>query len=711
MSDSNPTVEGPSGSAAAQPGNAMRVGIDVGGTFTKGVALDAVTRQIHARVRVPTTHHAPEGVVAGVVQVLEALIRALPAGRSIALVAHATTQATNALLEGDVAHVGLLALGPAAEERLVRNRTRLTRLAVASGRRLELSHAFLASDEPALGERIAALADDWRRQGVQVAAVSQAFAVDDPSIERRAAELLQEAGLPATCGSDLTGVYGLEMRSSTATINASILPTMLRTAEHVERALRRTLPEVPLLVVRGDGGAVDLAGLREAPIHTVVSGPAASLAGAILYHGVRDGVLFEVGGTSTNVGAVKAGRPVMKYMTVMDFPTALRAADIRIAGVAGGSLVRLGRRRIEEVGPRSAHIAGLPYASLAEPAALEGARLLRLAPRPGDPEDYAVVEAAGGRFALTPTCAANALGRLPPEDPAHRPPEAARAALAPLAEALGADVDATAEALLAAAAEKLLRTVRAIADDYGLRGAPLYGGGGAARVLGPVVATRLGMAFECVPEPDIISSIGAALTLIRVERERNAGIDDPTVGDLLLREVEREAVRLGADPARLQAEVRYLPEERLLRAVAFGAHPVDGHEGELSDDVLTRLAREQIGGPCELVYRSPALALLAGERRQRRLFGSVTRHPVLAMDRHGARLLELDDARAVAGAPNEVMAGLEPRLEGERAPQVHAVTPRRLIDCGHLSDPDALRTFLGNAFRLESSVALVIREG
>jgi len=697
--------------AAPIPRAATRIGIDVGGTFTKGVALDAVTREVHARARVPTTHRAPEGVAAGVLEVLGELLATLPPAQPVALVAHATTQATNALLEGDVAHVGLLALGPAAEERLIRKRTRLSRLTLGNGRRLELSYAFLPSDDAsALGERVRRLAREWRAAGVEVAAVSQAFAVDDPSLERRAGTLLREAGLPATGGSELTGVYGLEMRSSTAAINASILPTMLRTAERVERALRATLPQVPLLVVRGDGGAVDLAGLREAPIQTVVSGPAASLAGAILYHGVSDGVLFEVGGTSTNIGAIKAGRPVMKYMTVMDFPTALRAADIRIAGVAGGSLVRLSRRRIEEVGPRSAHIAGLPYASFAEPAALSGARLARSAPRPGDPEDYAVIEADGGRFALTPTCAANALERLPKDDPGYRPPAAARAALAALAQGLGAGADAVAEAILEAAAEKLVGTVRALADDHGLGGAPLYGGGGGARVLGPVVARRLGMPFECVPEPDVISSIGAALTLIRVERERNAGIDDPTVGDLLLREVESEAVRLGADPARLQTEVRYLPEERLLRAVAFGAHPVDGHQGELSDELLARLAREQLGCPCQLAYRSPALVLLTGEARARRLFGQVARHPLLAMDRHGARLLELENARALSGPPAAVLAAAEPWLRRDRAPQVHAVTPRRLIDCGHLSDPEAVRRFLRNAYRLESDVALVIRE-
>lgn len=692
------------------PRGAIRIGIDVGGTFTKGVALDAVSRSIRARARVGTTHDAPEGVVAGVLQVLHELLAGLPAEPPVALVAHATTQATNALLEGDMARVGLLALGPAGEERLVRRRTRLADLGLAVGRSLDLRWAFVASDAPDLEDRVRGVARSWLEEGVEAAAVSQAFAVEDPGPERRAAETLRRSGMPATAGSELTGVYGLEMRSSTAAINASILPIMLRTAEHVERALDRSLPGVPLLVVRGDGGAVDLAGLREAPIQTVVSGPAASLAGAILHHGVSDGVLFEVGGTSTNVGAIKAGRPVMKHMTVMDFPTALRAADIRVAGVAGGSLLRLSGRRIEEIGPRSAHIAGLPYASLAGPDELAGARLTRMAPRPADPADYAVVEAAGGRYGLTPTCAANALGRLPDDDPAHRPPQAARAALAPLAEALRASVDDVANAVLQAGAEKLTRTVRALAEAYDLRGTRLYGGGGAARVLGPVVADRLGMGFECLSEPDIISSIGAALTLIRVERERNARIDDPTVSDLLLREVESEAVRLGADPARLQAEVRYLPEERLLRAVAFGAHPVDGHHDELSDEVLQRLARQQLGAPCTVRYSSPALALVTAERRERRLLGSVTRRPAIAMDRRGGRMLELDDATALTGAPAEVLAALEARLGSGTAPQAHALTPRRLIDCSHLSDPEALRSFLENAFRLESEVALVLKD-
>lgn len=687
----------------------VRIGIDVGGTFTKGVAIEASSRTLLAQERLPTTHKAQEGVVAGILKVLQRLITKLPKDCEVTLVAHATTQATNALLEGDTAKVGILALGPTGEESTIRKLTRLSNIALSPSRRVEPAWAFVANDA---GDRtfegaVKAQLQRWRTEGIEVVAVNQAFGVDDPSLERQVTTWTSELGFPATAGSDLSGAYGLELRSSTSAVNASILPTMLRTAAYVERALEQVLPGVPLLVVRGDGGAVDIQGLREAPIQTVVSGPAASLTGAILAFGASDGIFFEVGGTSTNIGAIKGGRPVMKHMTIMDFPTSLRAADIRIAGIAGGSLLRLKQRRIEQVGPRSAHIAGLPYACFAPPEALQGARLITVSPRPGDPADYVVLETQiGKRYALTPTCAANALGCLPEGDHARASPDSARLALALLADVLGANLERTAEAVLEASAEGLVRTVAGLAKDYRLKGSKLYGGGGGANVLGPVVAKRLGVTFVQVPQMEIISSIGAALTLIRVERDRSAKINDPTVAELLIREAEREAVRLGADPARLQTEVRYLPAERLLRATAVGAHPVDSHTDSLGDDVLRSLARGVIGSTAESVYSSDGQVVFQAERQPRRPFRR-PKHPVAVFDRHGARLLELDYAEVQSGSPGEVFASFQAFAHRGLAPSVYALTPRRLFDCTHLSDPKALVAFLEKVFKFESYVAVV----
>ena len=677
----------------------MRVGIDVGGTFTKGVAL-GTDGTILAVSRVPTTHADASGVAAGVLSALRALLAALPAGMPVALVAHATTQATNALLEGDTARVGVLALGERRDERRVRALTRLP-----AG--LKGEQAFVATDTGGFEASVRAVLDAWKASGIQAVAVTGVYGVDDPSWERRAGELARGAGFPTSLGSDLSGAHGLELRTLSAAINASILPTMLRTAGHVRAAIGEVMPNTPLLIVRGDGGAASLSAFEETPLHTVVSGPAASLGGAILREGLMDGVLFEVGGTSTNVGAIKDGQPVLSYMTVLGAPTGLRAADIRIAGVAGGSLIRLKGKRIEEVGPRSAHIAGLPYASFADPAELAGARLIEL---PIDGQPYAALETpSGARFAVTPTCAANALGAIAEGGRAHGKVESAQIALALLGERLGASMRAAAQAVLEASAEKLQNVVRGLARDHDLRGAPLYGGGGAAGVLGPVVAQRLGVPFQLVQNADIISSLGAALAVIRVERERSVTRQDPTVADLLEREVGDEAVRQGADPATLRVETEYSAQEGRLRAVASGAHPLSAHTRTLSEDELQAQAQTLLGDGARLVFGGQFHHLFGAELPDKTWFHRRVRRPAVVLDGRGARLLRFADAEVTVGRPAEAIAAVRASLSGAVAPHMAALTPTRLRDYGHLHDREALIAQLESSLRLEPRVALIVR--
>ena len=275
-------------------------------------------------------------------------------------------------------------------------------------------------------------------------------------------------GLAATGGHEITKLYGLTTRTRTAVINASILPKMIDTADMTEASVREAGITAPLMIMRGDGGVMDIAEMRRRPAMTMLSGPAASVAGALMHLKVSDGIYFEVGGTSTNMGVIRNGLPTVKYARVGGHETYVNSLDVRVAGVAGGSMVRLSGRRITDVGPRSAHIAGLPYAAFADPQEIIDPVLELFQPKPGDPEDYVAVRSANGRrFAITNTCAANVLGYATPGVHAHGSAEAARRAMQALAAAIGDTVEVAA-AILDAAAKKVIPIVELLIAEYRL---------------------------------------------------------------------------------------------------------------------------------------------------------------------------------------------------------------------------------------------------
>ncbi len=160
-------------------------------------------------------------------------------------------------------------------------------------------------------------------------------------------------------------------------------------------------------------------------------------------------------------------------------------------------MLRLRKRDLAGVGPRSAHIAGLPYACFSPSAALHGLRLATRAPRYGDPEDYAVLEAEGRAVALTTTCAANFLGLVPDGDHARGDRESARAAFEIAGDALRRDPEEVARAMLDLAAEPIELVIEQVADQYRIEEIELVGGGGGAGVLVPYIAKRNSLALAC----------------------------------------------------------------------------------------------------------------------------------------------------------------------------------------------------------------------
>lgn len=549
----------------------VRVGVDVGGTFTKAVAVDLLTREIVASSVVPTSHSADDGVAVGVVEAVKQLADQVGADQ-IDLVTHSTTQAVNALLEGDVGTVGMVGLGRRPDLKAVEKRTRLGDVELSPGRRLPVRHSFFDVTDGLPVDDIRRTLVGFVDAGVSAVCVAEAFSPDDDTNETTVAEMARELGLPVCTSTELSGLYGLELRAVTAALNASILPIAMSTAEFVERGVKAAGIAAPIMVMRSDGGATDLQGFSAAPVRTLYSGPSASVAGALRYTGVTDAIVVEIGGTSTNIAAIRNGRPSLSYVRVASHATALRSVDVRVVGVAGGSMLRVRHGRVYGVGPRSAHIAGLAYASYLDVAELDGATAELIAARPGDPADYLTLRLADGRrIALTNTCAANALGITVAGDYCHASPAASVAAFEVAAKTMRLDAHTIAAHMLTASGESICELALTVAKSSELEEPSLVGVGGGAGGLARYVATMLGWDLVIPDHAEVISSIGDALSLLRAERERTTDGLHPDVIAAMIDEVEREVLSAGASPTSLEVRVEEVPERSTMRAVATGA--------------------------------------------------------------------------------------------------------------------------------------------
>ncbi len=549
----------------------LRLGVDVGGTFTDVVAIDAASGALVARVKVPTTHDAPDGVATGIVNGIERiLIESAVAPDDVAFIAHSTTQATNALLEGDVARVGVVGLVPPAGW-LARAQIRFRPVALAPGIAFAPRTRFVRTGDQAALERALA---DLQGEGVEAVAISEPFGVDRPAAERNAVEAARLRGMHATSGHDVTSMYGLRARTRTAALNAAILPKMVRTAQMTRDAVERAAIAAPLMIMRSDGGVMDVREVFTRPILTMLSGPAAGVAGALLYENVTDGIFLEVGGTSVDCCVIRGGRPQIRSARIGGHRTMLHTIDSRTLGIAGGSIARIDARSIVDVGPRSAHIAGVRYAAFCDSADFEGARVERFAPSERDRSDYLRFVLRDGSYAtVTPTCASNLLGYVPADAFAHGNAVAARAAFALLANELGGNAESHARRLLELAAAKVRPTIDALIAEYELERANvvLVGGGGAAAALVPFVAEHGGFEHRIARDAEVISPIGVALALVRDMVERT--IVDPQPEDIvrIRREAAERVIAAGAAPDRVEVSIEIDAQHNRVRAIASGA--------------------------------------------------------------------------------------------------------------------------------------------
>ena len=334
-----------------------RLGIDTGGTYTDAVLFDPVLGVVRAAKALTTKHDLSFGV-------REAVSAALGNDPPpISLVGLSTTLATNALVEGHGGPVALVLIGFGAD----------------ALRRADLKEAlrgdpvlFVAGGHDASGFEQAALDEAGLlaeaakvKDKIDAFAVTGHFAVRNASHERRAADLLSAAfSKPVTSSHELTAKLDGTRRALTTLLNARLIGDIHRLIDGVQRYLASRGIKAPLMVTKGDGSLVAAATALKSPVETILSGPAASVVGAAHLSQLKDVMVSDIGGTTTDIAFLKDGRPKLDEngARVGRFRTMVEAIAVYTSGLGGDSETgRDGQKRLV-LGPRRA----VPLALLAK---------------------------------------------------------------------------------------------------------------------------------------------------------------------------------------------------------------------------------------------------------------------------------------------------------------------------------------------------------
>lgn len=498
----------------------MRLGIDVGGTFTDFVLVDDASGTIQTWKVPSTPGREHEGMVGGLVPAVRS------AGGQLKRLSHGTTVATNAVLQRKGAAVALVT-------------TRGFRDAIEIGRtrRNKPNSQFdvkFVKAEPLVdrplrfeiggrvgprGEELAPLDTSEidrlaeRLGGLEIDAVAVCLlnAYVNPAHEREVAERLGErlGGVQICTSSDVYPGFQESERFSTAALNAYLMPVMSAYLGRLDDALSAAGIRTPLLVMGSNGGTMTVAEAASIPVRTIVSGPAGGVMAAVSLCealGIDDVITYDMGGTSTDVSVVRGRRPLMTTQVAVDgLPMVGSMLEISTVGAGTGSIARVSDDGGISVGPESAG---------AEPG----------------PICY-----GKGGSELTVTDANLALGRLGAERALGGrivpDREAAISALrATAARVAGLSAERLAEGVIDIAVARMVGAVREISVERGMdpRGFALVAYGGAGPMHAALVARELGMPEVIVPRfPGNFSAFGLHCTDIRVETMETvlAGLD------------------------------------------------------------------------------------------------------------------------------------------------------------------------------------------
>jgi N-methylhydantoinase A/oxoprolinase/acetone carboxylase beta subunit len=321
----------------------MRIGIDVGGTNTDAVLMDGL--DVLGWRKTPTT---PD-VGLGIIEVLrELLAETKVAAADVQAVMIGTTHFTNAIVERRrLVEVAAIRLGLPATRSLPPLTDWPADLAAAVGRHrymLEGGNEFDGREIAALDElALREVAKDIRRKGITAAAITSVFSPVTDQMEQRAGEILAEEvpGLRLSLSHEI-GRIGLLERENATVMNACLVDLAFAVVSSFRRALRELKIEAPFFISQNDGTLMAPHHVERYPVLTFASGPTNSMRGAALLAGLKEAMVVDIGGTTSDVGMLMRGFPREAAVSVDigGVRTNFRMPDVLAIGLGGGSLVR-----------------------------------------------------------------------------------------------------------------------------------------------------------------------------------------------------------------------------------------------------------------------------------------------------------------------------------------------------------------------------------
>jgi N-methylhydantoinase A len=367
----NLSVERLSGMAQLSASPRFRIGIDTGGTFTDIVSVD--TRSGATQVTKVASTPANPGIA--LLRGVNAILAANGAGTDdVAGLAHGTTVATNALLQGEISSLGLIVNSG------FRHILEIARQSVPEGygnsyfwvkpdrivplqfvREVSGRLDFRGQQLRPLDEAtVREAARFFKAQGIRAIGICLLHSYANDTHERRAAAIVMEeypeATLSLSC--EVLPEYREYERAVTTLVDAFVKPHMERYLKRVHQELGVGLQDKPFLVMQSSGGVASAEQVVRKPITTALSGPAAGALGSAVIAeiaGFPDLVTLDAGGTSTDLCLIEAGRPqVTNGGSVGPFPVRIPMIDIETIGTGGGSIAWISREGHLKVGPRSA---------------------------------------------------------------------------------------------------------------------------------------------------------------------------------------------------------------------------------------------------------------------------------------------------------------------------------------------------------------------